>query len=103
MTDEEFALGVDAILLTGFRGHVSHRALDIWWTRYAVERGGALEAATRKWMAAIEGDHDPGNPYPLGRRWWQFWRRRPRSITSSEFEGFQCPNPPLPPLENPHA
>jgi hypothetical protein len=66
MTDEEFALGVDAILLTGIKGHAAHRALDLWWTRYAIEKGGPLEAGTRKWMAAIEGDHADGNPYPVG-------------------------------------
>lgn len=75
MTDQEFAIGVDAILLTGVRGHVSHRALDLWWTRYAIERGGSIEAATRKWMAAIEGDHCPGRPYPLGSTLWSRFKR----------------------------
>ncbi len=65
MTDEEFAAGVDAILLSGVTGHAAHRALDLWWTRYAIEAGGLLESATRKWMAHIEGDHDAANPYPL--------------------------------------
>jgi hypothetical protein len=66
MTDEEFAIGVDAILLTGTTGHASHRALDLWWTRYAIERGGPIAEATKRWMAAIEGHHAPDRPYPLG-------------------------------------
>lgn len=91
MTDEEFALGVDAILTVPVKGHAQHRALDLWWTRYAIEKGGALEDATRKWMAAIEGDHKKG-PYPLGRRWWQFWIKRPKPAAEpSEFGNWTCP------------
>ena len=77
MTEEEFAAGIDAILLTGAKGHSMHRALDLWWTRYAMElpAESPMRRATAKWMAAIEGDHTPGRPYPLGAaRWWQFWR-----------------------------
>lgn len=80
MTDEEFAAGIDAILLAGVRGHAMHRALDLWWTRYAIEKGGVLAEATEKWLAAIEGDHAGNKPYPLGaRRWWQFWRAESRA------------------------
>lgn len=72
MTDEEFAAGVDQILASGAVGHASHRALDMLWTRYAAEKGGPLAEATRKWMAAVEGDHTEANPYPLrGLSWWQ--------------------------------
>lgn len=74
MTDEEFAAGVDEILSVARPGsHAPHRALDILWTRYALERGGLIAEATKKWMAAIEGDHVPSNPYPLPRLSW--WRR----------------------------
>lgn len=70
MTEDEWEIGVDAILTVPVRGHVQHRALDLWWTRYALEKGGPLERGTRKWMAAIEGDHAAGKPYPLGGSWW---------------------------------
>lgn len=71
MTDEQFAQGVDAILASGAVQHASHRALDMLWTRYALEHGGPIAEATRKWMAAIEGDHTPGKPYPLPPlSWW---------------------------------
>lgn len=75
MTEEEFAAGIDAILLTGGRDHQTHRALDLWWTRYAMElpHDSLVRAATVKWIAAIEGDHTPGKPYPLGRKTW--WRQ----------------------------
>lgn len=72
MTDEEFAAGVDLILASGAIQHASHRALDLLWTRYAIERGGVIAEATHKWMAAIEGDHIPGKPYPLPvKSWWR--------------------------------
>lgn len=75
MTDQEFAAGIDAIILSGIRGHAAHRALDLWWTRFAIEYGGDVKEATERWMKAIEGDHRPGARYPLGRpQWWQFWR-----------------------------
>lgn len=94
MTDEEFALGVEAILLTRVQGHAVHRALDLWWARYAAERGGPLAEATAKWMAHIHGDHD-GGLYPLGRRWWQVGPLRPRPVTVpaqlTGYEGWTCP------------
>lgn len=95
MTEEEFAAGIDAILLTGGRDHQTHRALDLWWTRYAMElpHDSLVRAATIKWMAAIEGHHTPGKPYPLGRRWWQFWK--PKRLvpisTDSEVWNLTCP------------
>ena len=83
MTNEEFAVGVDAILLTGIKGHAAHRALDLLWTRYTqeLEEGHPLRDATAKWMRHIEGDHNPANPYPLGAApWWKFGRtQEPRS------------------------
>lgn len=86
MTEEEFAAGIDAILLTGGRDHQTHRALDLWWTRYAMElpHDSLVRAATAKWIAAIEGDHTPGKPYPLGgKTWWQFWRpRKPQPVNT---------------------
>jgi len=94
--DEEFAAGVDAILLSGVTGHTAHRALDLWWTRYATElgEGHPVAIATRKWMVHIEGDHDGGR-YPLGRRWWQVWFLRPRtpkpSTDPSEYGSWTCP------------
>ncbi len=92
MTDEEFAAGVDAILLTGLRGHASHRALDLWWTRYAVEKGGPLADATKRWMGHIEGGHRDGLPYPLGRRWWHIGPLRPKlPRTVSEWGDWTCP------------
>lgn len=98
MRDEEWAAGVDAIILTGVKGHAAHRALDLWWTRYALELGDddPITVATRKWMAHIEGDHTDGRPYPLGaRRWWQFWKpriARPQAATDDEGWGeWVCP------------
>lgn len=97
MTDADFALGVEAILLTEVRGHAAHRALDAWWTRYALERGGPVADATQKWMAAIRNDHLDLVPYPLGRRrWWQVWKPRMRVVLpaadeSSEYDGWTCP------------
>lgn len=86
MTDDEFAAGVDALLLTGVRGHATHRALDRWWARYALERGGPIAEATSKWMAYIADDH-AGGRYPLGRRWWQVGPLRPkRTAYSNEDE-----------------
>lgn len=70
MTDEDFASAVDAIIARHKRGHSAHRALDLLWTRYALERGGPVADATRKWMRAIEGDHDDAKPYPLPRTPW---------------------------------
>lgn len=71
MTDEEFARGVDEILtVAGPRTHAAHRALDLLWTRYALEKGGRIAEATKKWMAAIEGDHADGKPYPTRRIPW---------------------------------
>lgn len=72
MTDEQFAVGVDAILARHSRGHSAHRALDLLWTRYTQElpEGHPVRAATAKWMAAIEGDHAATNPYPLPRTPW---------------------------------
>ena len=97
MTDEEFSLGVDAILSVPVRGHVQHRALDLWWVRYATEKGGPLEDATRKWMAAIEGDHKPGTPYPLGARrslacmvGLHRWRIGPDNKTGWGLDGRTC-------------
>lgn len=75
MTDEEFAAGVDQIIAENpEKSHAAHRALDLLWTRYTQElpSGHPLRTATAKWMAHIEGDHDPKKPYPLPRpSWWQ--------------------------------
>jgi hypothetical protein len=73
MTDEDFAAGVDRILSVALpRTHGAHRALDMLWTRYALEKGGAIADATARWMAYIEGDHAGNKPYPLPRvSWWQ--------------------------------
>lgn len=70
MKEEEFNAGIDAIILTGVKGHIAHRALDLWWTRYALELGpdNPVAIGTRKWMAHIEGDHAPGRTYPLGKK-----------------------------------
>lgn len=74
MTDEEFAAGVDHILAAARpKTHAAHRALDILWTRYALERGGPIAEATKRWMRHIEGDHADDKPYPLPRTPW--WRR----------------------------
>lgn len=67
MTDEQFASGVDDIIASK-AGHAAHRALDMLWTQYAMEKGGLIAAATAKWMAAIEGDHADGKPYPIPHR-----------------------------------
>lgn len=73
MTDEDFAKGVDEIIAVTRPGsHGPHRALDLLWTRYALEKGGVIAAATKKWMAAIEGQHADDKPYPLPRvPWWK--------------------------------
>lgn len=73
MTDEEFAEGVDAILVRHSRGHGAHRALDMLWTHYTQElpEGNPVRVATAKWMQMIEGDHQDANPYPLpSLSWW---------------------------------
>lgn len=67
MKDQEFSDRVDAILASGMKGHDSHRALDQLWMEYAADLGGPVAAATAKWFAHIEGDHDPKKPYPVGR------------------------------------
>jgi hypothetical protein len=71
MTDEEFSAGVDQIISTSGKSHSSHRRLDELWTRYALEKGGLIAAATQRWMDAIEGDHSDDAPYPLG--WRTAW------------------------------
>lgn len=76
MTEEEFAVGVDAIIAGGQQGHAAHRALDLLWTRFAQDLppDNPIRTATAKWMQFIEGDHAVENPYPLPRT---SWFRRP--------------------------
>lgn len=91
MTDEQFAEGVDRILAVARpKTHSAHRALDILWTRYAMERGGPVAEATRKWMAYIEGDHADDKPYPLPRvSWW----KRPLACKLGRHEWFDNTGP----------
>lgn len=67
MTGDEFEARIDAIIATyPPKCHAAHRAMDLLTNALLIEMGGGYARGTAKWMAAIEGDHAEGNPYPLG-------------------------------------
>lgn len=67
MTGEEFEMRVDAIIAAHPpKCHAAHRALDLLTNELLESLGGGYARGTQTWLKAIEGDHDEGNPYPLG-------------------------------------
>lgn len=67
MSADDFERRIDEIIAAHPpRSHAAHRAMDLLTNDLLQQFGGGFARGGAKWLAAIEGDHADGNPYPLG-------------------------------------
>ncbi len=67
MSAADFERRIDEIIAAHPpRSHAAHRSMALLTNDLLQQLGGGFARGGAKWLAAIEGDHADGNPYPLG-------------------------------------